>query len=486
MGHLAVQQDSVEFDVSVRFTLENLRELLTGPPEGVELEPCTSTVFWPGYSFKVSRSADTTSKSRKCRLSLYLLPGDNNPVPSIAVYPTVTVQSLNGDMYSTKSLRRQTIFDHGRTSIGTLLSQKTYETSYTMQREDAVIVVVNLRSSNVPTPRSKPTLNLIHRVLTAQPLSDVRFIVFRRRASNGHLSCPRVFHANMKDLASHYERSEGLLAVDDNIEGFELPRGARLGDYNLTCEQYECDSDFEPDDEEDEEDGDMVVVKREVHGDSKAGASLKTHKEMYPDSITTDSSRTLEAIQREVDDSMHSSTSSFDIIAQKEGSELYSSSNFEGTTIVLLGAASRTWEALLYYLYTGCIEFAPLTQNESDREDFFSRYRSENTDRPTPPSCRSIYRLAHKLELEGLRKLALQHLESQLSPETVLTDVFSEFTARYDEVKEMELSLVVRYWNFLKASAAFKEKMVEVTSGSIPHAADIISEIMLRVSALKG
>ena len=65
----------------------------------------------------------------------------------------------------------------------------------------------------------------------------------------------------------------------------------------------------------------------------------------------------------------------------------------------------------------------------------------------------------------------------------MLTEVFSEFTARYDEVKEMELALVVQYWDALKASAAFKRKMVEVTNGSVPHAADVISEIMLRVSA---
>lgn len=95
-------------------------------------------------------------------------------------------------------------------------------------------------------------------------------------------------------------------------------------------------------------------------------------------------------------------------------------------------------------------------------------------------------------------------MESQLSADTLLTEVFSEFTARfvssvatlarrlmytngrYTEVKEMELALVVRYWHSLKASSAFKDKMVEVTSGTVPHAAEIISEIMLRVSVQKA
>lgn len=209
MGYMAIQQDAADFDLSVRFKLDNLWELLTGDPaEGIDLEPQMSTVFWPGFMFKVSWSTKGSSKQQKCRISLYMLPGDRIPVPSIAVYPTVTVQSLTGQTYSTKSLKRQATFDHGRANIGTLLSQKTYKTSYTMQREDAIMVLVTLRSSNAPTPRSNPTLNLIHRVLTACPVSNTRFIVFRRRNSMGRLSSPCTFYANMKDLASHYDRCD--------------------------------------------------------------------------------------------------------------------------------------------------------------------------------------------------------------------------------------------------------------------------------------
>ncbi|OSX67060.1 hypothetical protein POSPLADRAFT_1042338 [Postia placenta MAD-698-R-SB12] len=53
----------------------------------------------------------------------------------------------------------------------------------------------------------------------------------------------------------------------------------------------------------------------------------------------------------------------------------------------------------------------------------------------------------------------------------------------YDEVKEIELASLVRYRHALKASSAFKNEMVEGTGGSIPHAANITSENMMRISA---
>ena len=58
--------------------------------------------------------------------------------------------------------------------------------------------------------------------------------------------------------------------------------------------------------------------------------------------------------------------------------------------------------------------------------------------------------------------------------------------ARYPEIKQLTLRSVVRYWDTLAASAAFRSKMVEVTSGRVPHAADVISEIMVRVSAARA
>ncbi|PCH34162.1 hypothetical protein WOLCODRAFT_135535 [Wolfiporia cocos MD-104 SS10] len=494
MGFLNVQQDAADFDLVHRFRLDNLGVLLTAPDGTEATEARISVMLWPGYTYRVSRYYSKTGKS-SLRLALYLLPGDM-AFPPLSVNATVTVQSLSGDIvYSTQSPRRPSIFEQGRAIIGTLLTQKMYEASERMQHEDAVSVLVTLRPSNEPNPRSKPTLDLIHRVLTAQPISNTRFVVFSRRDSFGRLSSPRSFYANMKDLASTYERSESLLNVESMIEGFELQRGSCLSDYNLACEYTEYDSDFEPDEDEDDEDGDMVVVRGSGRDWRGSRASARRPARLVEPLIASEESITRESSQdramqmrgdEEAQGDMISSTTSFDMVDDKheERSDLHTGSTYDGTTIVLLGTASKTWEALLYYLYTGIITFSPLRpRNATTCVDEDMWYHADGADEPAKPSCRSIYRLATKLELHGLRRIALQYLQSQLTPQTLLTEVFSEFTARYAEVKEMELALVVQYWDILKSSSAFKEKMVEVTSGKVPHAAEILSEIMLRVSA---
>ena len=53
------------------------------------------------------------------------------------------------------------------------------------------------------------------------------------------------------------------------------------------------------------------------------------------------------------------------------------------------------WEALLFYLYTGTVAFAPLrSRGEKRRREYIESYQRKNPRRPAPCSCKSIYRLA--------------------------------------------------------------------------------------------
>ncbi|KZT72897.1 hypothetical protein DAEQUDRAFT_722528 [Daedalea quercina L-15889] len=550
-GYLTAQQESASLDLSFSFTLDNLRSLFVPPvpaarppppgpeddgepeepyeeepyeePVDVYAEPRTTGVLWPGLVLRISRASEgSSSRQRKARLSVHDAdPGGCSPLlatPGLQV--AASVHSLGGHTYTTRALRKERAEGGGGRAVayaGTILAQRTFEATERMVAENAVVVRVSVkaggaalspsvsRSSSArerekerekeesasvkPSPGARPTLELIHRVLTARPVGRTRFIVFRRRSSEGRVTCPRVFYANMEELAMWYERCESLLDVETHLEGFELPNGERLDKYNLTSEDSEPDSDFDPDEDEEDEDGDLVVVKSE---------SQKHGYQYPPASLAADMARaSIRDEDKELDDEdpMLASTMSFEMVQNRreEGFELYGENAFDGTTIVLLGAAARTWEALLYYLYTGIIDFAPLKpQRVAPRHAALSHQPLGNgtvvqeANRPPPASCRSIYRLAHKLSLDGLRKLALHHLESQLTPETVLTEVFSPFTAQYPEIKQLTLRSVVRYWDTLAASAAFRSKMVEVTSGRVPHAADVISEIMVRVSAARA
>ncbi|KAH9943870.1 hypothetical protein B0H21DRAFT_660394, partial [Amylocystis lapponica] len=106
------------------------------------------------------------------------------------------------------------------------------------------------------------------------------------------------------------------------------------------------------------------------------------------------------------------------------------------------------WEALLFYLYTGNITFAPLkSEGDNVRQSFINRRRSKEPNRPAPCSCKSIYRTAdevcghhlplrlinnfmEQMGLDALKHLALDHLKSRLSAKNILTEIFSTFTSQ--------------------------------------------------------
>ncbi len=120
------------------------------------------------------------------------------------------------------------------------------------------------------------------------------------------------------------------------------------------------------------------------------------------------------------------------------------------TTVRLFKCICITrWESVLYWLYTGVIAFAPLSSaGKQKRDEFIQEYLTANPGRPIPTSCKSIYRLADdvsqnarlrkkivnksipQLNLGSLKRRALQHLESQLTAETNLHELFSDFTSK--------------------------------------------------------
>jgi len=63
------------------------------------------------------------------------------------------------------------------------------------------------------------------------------------------------------------------------------------------------------------------------------------------------------------------------------------------------------------------------------------------------PQCspKSMYRLAHKLQLEPLKQIAFKELQKNLKNENILTEVLSKFTSRYPEVREMETSFLLAH-----------------------------------------
>lgn len=134
--------------------------------------------------------------------------------------------------------------------------------------------------------------------------------------------------------------------------------------------------------------------------------------------------------------------------------------------------------ALLCWIGTGFIEFAPLRSkhqyelddrvSDSDGElvedpqrinSIVNSYSDEPLGAPASVSPKSIYRLAHYLEIDKLSKLALANFESQLSCLNVIHELYSDIASHSPEIRDIALDFVVLYWDEVRGTRAYSDVM---------------------------
>ncbi|KAH7908737.1 hypothetical protein BJ138DRAFT_322167 [Hygrophoropsis aurantiaca] len=149
-------------------------------------------------------------------------------------------------------------------------------------------------------------------------------------------------------------------------------------------------------------------------------------------------------------------------------------------TVRVHGVALKTLRALIYHCYTTEISFDPLTSSASNKAK----------DQPLPPdhlycSPKSMYRLADRIGAEELKKLSLESIRSSLSKYNILDEVFSHFTARYPEVLNMELDLLMENIREPEVAQALPAMMKAVVSGTFPHADEILTKMAVQLQRVK-
>lgn len=169
----------------------------------------------------------------------------------------------------------------------------------------------------------------------------------------------------------------------------------------------------------------------------------------------------------------------------------------------LPGICYTTMSAILVYLQTGLIDFAPLTStivenerksaddsDDSDNTDTFMQESQETTE-PTgyrmthdlasgdlAVSPKSVYRAARKFRLAGLCKLASEAIHKQITPDNCLRELFSKFGLQYPEILRKRLRYVLTHWNEIEnriailqlvSSSALRPRAIEVLETILAH-----------------
>ncbi|GAA5863416.1 hypothetical protein JCM1840_007519 [Sporobolomyces johnsonii] len=154
--------------------------------------------------------------------------------------------------------------------------------------------------------------------------------------------------------------------------------------------------------------------------------------------------------------------------------------------VTIRDTAYTTYRALLLWTQTGYIQFAPLTSSFHFASDGVRAYgaaleergdtlkllaASNGSLRLLYPSPKSVYRLAHFLEVDRLAKLALDNLATQLTPQNVAVELFSEVSSCFDEVRDVALEYAVANWKVVVKAPATQELERKAQAGELDGSA---------------
>jgi len=288
--------------------------------------------------------------------------------------------------------------------------------------------------------------DILVKSISSGAFAHTEFNAFTRRRKEGdrqRLSRPRPLYAASVAL-------EGLKAygVGDLDDIDQTSWRALVSDSNCergfldVSDEYEEDSDLDPDEE---------AVIEEVSQDV---ASISV-------SVSDDTAS--------VGSSAYSKVTCGEIGA--------ASSPHAARKLVVTGAAYKTWKAFLVYVYTGKIKFSPLTSRTSGNPK--DADTSDEQFYGSQCSPKSMYRVAHKLRIEPLKKLAFEAIRSNLTNENILHEILSKFTAMHPEVLETETTFFMAHRREKGVMVSFPKMMERVMRGEMNHCRETFNTIMM-------
>ncbi|BGP12401.1 hypothetical protein JCM10213_001994 [Rhodosporidiobolus nylandii] len=144
--------------------------------------------------------------------------------------------------------------------------------------------------------------------------------------------------------------------------------------------------------------------------------------------------------------------------------------------------AFSTYSAVLTYLDTGHITFAPLSSSFASSEDraaYLTEHLKEYPTLPLPISAKSAARLASFLSLDVLQNLALDSFRASLTPSNAAVELCDTFTATFPQARQAVLAFVAEHQEDVKASEGWKEMVKRIKHREIPDsvALDLILEL---------
>ncbi|KIY61993.1 hypothetical protein CYLTODRAFT_494941 [Cylindrobasidium torrendii FP15055 ss-10] len=314
-----------------------------------------------------------------------------------------------------------------------------------------------------PLPAATPSKLVAERIsavtlgsLDGQNFVDTKVYAYTRRSSGGAINPRPIFiHSTIidqygcKPLSLLFGKAEGLLSEDALLDLHRLPESQET----LAALDYRDDSDLE-----DEDTVDAPEYPLQSLFDWNA-ASKKSKKKFTNAASSAAHDPTLPNILRDVP---HSEI--LDAVGQCQNALRY------GRIKVLSNGAYRTWHAIIRYIYTGSIEFAPI--------------RSTKRPRPTPEACspKSVYRIADEYGMDTLKQMAYKEIIGGITAENVIDELFSYFAHMYPAVHDHGMKVLLEKKSDPTVRGAIMERSNSHGEGTMePHEKETMNKIMAQL-----
>ncbi|TFK73606.1 hypothetical protein BDN72DRAFT_834480 [Pluteus cervinus] len=400
-----------------------------------------------------------------------------------------------------------------------------YYQSGIVKAEDAFVIVCKITSSPCPPPPPptvprqavpKSLLDTVGALLDDKIYSDVEFVIPRRGYGPEHA---RRIWASRRLLrrAEYFDTMFGS-GFQESLSANNINLSARSSaDAIYALAEFE-DSDDEGDEGLDSTRSDaesMHSSQSSFSFESAAAASVLEHtsdeQEMKVDGEGVDPKA--DGTKAANDEGLNSDTMLCGepvIPLSRESSTTHTeldrnTSTPLHVTVVVKDVAYTTYYAILYYVYTDNIVFAPLSSsfivrrsatpstsnislpldstiqgqapigkrasiqdNSSSRAEWIREWKRNNPGRPAPCSAKAAYRVADKLDLRDLKERAAQHIFKSLTIENIPYEVFSPFAAAFEDIRKVQINFFLTHWGEVRTSDSMRHVWQQIRNGRHP------------------
>ncbi|KAH9999667.1 hypothetical protein BJV74DRAFT_974882 [Russula compacta] len=544
--------DSAEFQesnsITFEWTLRGLKSLFESSKGEVKSKVTKSTKFgggrWQVLFYANSGppfpSTDVSGASSSGYVSLFLSCEPTQEEKDAAYNGRWVREGLFRFTFELHSLKKKELFNvkeahnhsfsHATANWGWAQFARrdaVYYTKSIVKANDAFVITCTISSTPGP-PTPSP---LIHRSLVPKDLlesvgqllddplySDIEFVLPSR---NLRVATPRRIYASKRLLsrADYFDSmfNAGFIEASSDQLTFEITGETNLDSIDATSEYTALGSHPEDSDEEDEaydpgeadgdspnsdaEPEDVFEMPRDL---PEPGVSIEAEELADDgDNHEGEDGKSRNVRQKIAHPSSPRATDA-QIIPRGTASVEREVPGPPKLRVVVKDVAYATYHAVLYYLYTDRIRFAPLsssflssstsgtscteTANDSQgslgsvtrtgvaevhagassRREWIQDWIRGNPGHPLPCSAKAVYRLADKLGLAELKTRAFEHITKSLTVENVPYEVFSTFSATFEVVRKVEVKYFLDHWTEIRGSDAMRNVWHQIRLGRHP------------------